>query len=217
MIKKDDMIISCVERIRSIIINFSPSFFWRKRQMRNITPVGVGKDIYIPAYHVFVDTKMLKGIWPVSWIGDILQMSPNTKILLPLSWSNIKFFKPYEKSIYWLNWNLPFYNLGVSGSCFSFAIQQKFEHIYFTGFDATGIGHEMIKTADSHFYGNDKELENKPTAQFAIDLLMHSRHLHDLNRLALYCKNHKIQITNITNGGLLDMFPKENILPILDV
>ena len=46
---------------------------------------------------------------------------------------------------------------------------------------------------------------------------MHSRHLHDLNRLALYCKNHKIQITNITNGGLFDMFPKENILPILDV
>ena len=107
--------------------------------------------------------------------------------------------------------------MGVSGSCFSFAIQQKFEHIYFTGFDATGIGHEMIKTADSHFYGNDKELENKPTAQFAIDLLMHSRHVHDLNRLALYCKNHKIQITNITNGGLLDMFPRKNILPILDV
>lgn len=47
MIKKDDMIISCVEGIRSIIINFSPSFFWRKRQMRKITPVGVGKDIYI--------------------------------------------------------------------------------------------------------------------------------------------------------------------------
>ena len=111
MIKKDDMIISCVEGIRSIIINFSPSFFWRKRQMRKITPVGVGKDIYIilnapslktqdlsvlkgketmfvnrgfmhpmykdlqPAYHVFVDTKMLKGIWPATWIGDILQMS----------------------------------------------------------------------------------------------------------------------------------------------
>lgn len=134
MIKKDDMIISCVERIRSIIINFSPSFFWRKRQMRNITPVGVGKDIYIilnapslktqdlsvlkgketmfvnrgfmhpmykdlqPAYHVFVDTKMLKGIWPVSWIGDILQMSPNTKILLPLSWSNIKFLSHMKRA-----------------------------------------------------------------------------------------------------------------------
>ena len=69
------------------------------------------KDLQ-PAYHVFVDTKMLKGIWPATWIGDILQMSPNTKILLPLSWSNIKIFKPYEKSIYWLNWNLPFNNLG---------------------------------------------------------------------------------------------------------
>ena len=39
-----------------------------------------------------------------------------------------------------------FNNLGVSGSCFSFCNTTKnFEHIYFTGFDATGIGHEMIK------------------------------------------------------------------------
>ena len=117
MIKKDDMIISCVEGIRSIIINFSPSFFWRKRQMRKITPVGVGKDIYIilnapslktqdlsvlkgketmfvnrgfmhpmykdlqPAYHVFVDTKMLKGIWPATWIGDILQMRDRKSVV----------------------------------------------------------------------------------------------------------------------------------------
>lgn len=167
-----------------------------------------------PAYHIFVDPKMIKGIWPVKWIDDIWKLSPNTKILLPLKWANNPIFSPYKDKIYWLNWNLPFYNLGVSGSCFSFGIQQKFNKIYFTGFDANGIGYEMIKSSESHFYGNDKELEGKSTKQFVIDLLMHSRHLHDLNRLASYCKANQIQLINITNGGLLDMFPQEKKLPL---
>ena len=170
-----------------------------------------------PQYHVFVDSKMLKGIWPISWLDEIWNMSPNTTIILPISWYTHPLFKNYQnnKQIYWLTYSLPFYNLGVSGSCFSFAIQQKFKKIYFTGFDATGIGHEMIKTADSHFYGNDKELENKTTSQFVIDLLMHSRHLHDLNRLAAWSEKKSYKLINITNGGLLDMFPREEILPLL--
>lgn len=168
-----------------------------------------------PKYHVFVDSKMIKGIWPVSWIDNILSLSPHTKILLPISWSDNMMFKPYHEHIYWLNWTLPFYNLGASGACFSFGIQQQFEHIYFTGFDATGIGHEMVQTSDSHFYGNDKELEGKSTKQFAVDLLMHSRHLHDLNRLAEYCKKRNINVINLTNGGLLDMFHRECMLPLL--
>lgn len=169
-----------------------------------------------PKYHVFIDTKMLYGIWPVSWLEDIWKKSPNTKILLPIVWYKNPLFEKYRNSnkVYWLNWNLPLYNLGVSGACFSFAIQQKFECIYFAGFDATGIGHEMVKTANSHFYGNDQELNGKSTKQFVIDLYMHSRHLHDLNRLAEYCKVRNIKIINITNGGLLDMFPREDVLPI---
>ena len=170
-----------------------------------------------PKYHVFIDTKMLKGIWPISWIDEIWAMSPNTTIILPISWYANPLFVKYKDSdkIYWTTNILPFYNLGVSGDCFSFAIQQKFDKIYFSGFDATGIGHEMVKTADSHFYGNDKELENKSTKQFVIDLLMHSRHLHDLNRLADWCNKKGYNLINITNGGLLDMFPREKVLPII--
>ncbi len=168
-----------------------------------------------PAYHVFVDPKMIKGVWPAEWIGEILNLSPNTKILLPLAWYDNPLFVPYHEYIYWLNWRLPFYNLGVSGECFSFAIQQQFETIYFTGFDATGIGYEMIKSSESHFYGNDEELEGKKTTQFVIDLLMHSRHLHDLNRLSLYCKKYGVKIVNLTNGGLLDMFDRQDIIPII--
>lgn len=171
-----------------------------------------------PKYHVFIDTKMLKGIWPVSWLEEIWKKSPNTKVLLPIAWYTDPLFTKHRNNnkIYWLNWNLPFHNLGVSGACFSFAIQQKFDHIYFAGFDATGIGHEIVKTANSHFYGNDKELEEKSTQQFVIDLYMHSRHLHDLNRLAEYCKMRSVDIVNITNGGLLDMFPRKEILPVIE-
>ena len=170
-----------------------------------------------PKYHVFCDPKMIKGIWPVCWLDEIWSISPDTKIILPLSWYSNHIFDGYRNNplIYWSDAELPFYNLGVSGSCFAFAIQQKFENIYFSGFDATGIGHEMVKTADSHFYGNDSELEGKSTKQFVIDLLMHSRHLHDLNRLADYCKKKNIHLINITNGGLLDMFPRETVLPII--
>ena len=172
------------------------------------------KDLQ-PTYHVFVDSKMIKGIWPVDWIAEIHNMSPSTKILLPLAWYDNPMFTPFHDYIYWLNWQLPFYNLGVSGECFSFAIQQNFKTIYFTGFDATGIGYEMIKSGGSHFYGNDEELEGKKTTQFVVDLYMHSRHLHDLNRLSLYCKKHGIKIINLTNGGLLDMFERQSMLPLI--
>ena len=175
------------------------------------------KDLQ-PKYHVFIDTKMLKGIWSLTWLDKIWELSPNTKIILPLSWYNASQFRSYRKEerIYWLKSRLPFYNLGVSGACFDFAIQQSFNTIYFTGFDATGIAHEMIQSSNSHFYGNDKELEGKTTTQLAIDLLMHSRHLHDLNRLAHYCKNKNINVVNLTNGGLLDMFPRCNKIPLFE-
>ena len=252
MIKKDDIILSFIERVRKLIYATDRQIQKVKREMDKRPLEGVGKDLYLllnapslktqdisvlkgktmmfvnrgfmhplykelqPQYHVFVDSKMLKGIWPISWLDKIWEISPNTTIILPISWYTNPLFRSYRnnKNIYWLNYSLPFYNLGVSGSCFSFAIQQEFKKVYFTGFDATGIGHEMIKTADSHFYGNDKELENKPTTQFVIDLLMHSRHLHDLNRLAIWCQKKGYKFINITNGGLLDMFPRENILPI---
>lgn len=168
-----------------------------------------------PKYHVFVDPKLINGIWPVDWLNEIHMLSPTTKILLPIEWSEYSLFRPYLNYIYWLNWSLPYHNLAVAGSCFAFAIQQQYKKIYFTGFDANGIAYEMVQADNSHFYGNDVELQGKSTKQFAIDLYMHSRHLHDLNRLADYCSKHGVEIINIGEGGLLDMFPREIKLPLL--
>ena len=205
MIKKDDFIVSMVENVRHIKNNINPTLAIVHRQMLSKPLMGKGKDLYIllnaPSLKT-QDLSVLKG-------KDT--MFVNRGFMHPM-------FRPYiEKGtkIYWSKNILPFYNLGVSGECFSFGIEQQYDRIYFAGFDATGIGHEMVKSADSHFYGNDKELEGKSTKQFVVDLLMHSRHLHDLNRLADYCKKRNVALVNITNGGLLDMFPRKNILPLL--
>lgn len=163
-----------------------------------------------PKYHVFIDSKMRDGVWPTQWIDDIIADNPSIRIILPYTWYSHPRFENYKKcpNIYWQTWTIPFYGIGVSAACFSYAIKNKFENIFFTGFDANGLAYDMIHQADSHFYGNDEELANMTTKQFALALFFHSQHLFNLNKFADYCKKKGIRIYNLTNGGLLDMFPR---------
>ena len=167
-----------------------------------------------PKYHVFADPKMIKGIWPVSWIEDILKMSPDTLIILPLAWYNNPMFQPYHSHIYWMDHNYLQYGLAVSGWCFRFAVKQNYRKIYFAGYDGTANAHEMLKSANSHFYGRDDEQVGKSTDTMATDLWMFARRLHDLNRFSRYCNRKGIEIVNVTHGGLLDMFERESLLPL---
>lgn len=163
-----------------------------------------------PQYHVFIDSKMRDGVWPTEWIDEIWRMSPNTKILLPLSWYKCGRFKRFrsDKRMYWLNWSVPFNALGVAGACFSYAIQQKFEKLYFTGFDANGIICELLDLSNSHFYGEDEELKNRNSLQFALGLYMHGRHLRDWFRMGAYCEKKGLKVYNCSGAGLIDSFPK---------
>lgn len=166
-----------------------------------------------PAYHAFIDTKMLNGQWPVEWIDEIWAMSPNTKILLPLAWYNVDKFSRFrnDNRVYWLNWHVPFYNLGVAGACFSYAIQQKFDKLYFTGFDANGIAFEMLEMSESHFYGEDEELKGRNSLQFALGLYMHARHLRDWYLMGSYVKKKGLNAYNFSGQGLIDGFPRVTI------
>ena len=165
-----------------------------------------------PKYHVFVDTNIRDGVWPVSWLDEIFSLSPNITIIMPVTWYNHPTFSKYKEDerIYWLDWHVPFHTLGVSGGCFSFAIKQGFKNIYFTGFDANSCAYDMIKSSDSHFYGSDPELSNMSSMKHAIALISTALHFNSLNKLARYCKKKHYNIINLTNGGLLDMFPRED-------
>lgn len=167
-----------------------------------------------PKFHAFIDTKMLNGEWPVSWLDEIATSVPGITFIMPAKWAFIDKFRPYiEKgySFYWMQPDPVCTCLGVSGTCFRFAIAQKFNTIYITGFDANGLGYELISANNSHFYGVNEENLKKTTKDYVVDLLMHSRHLHDLNRFAAYCEKKKISVINLTDGGLLDMFPRKEI------
>jgi hypothetical protein len=169
-----------------------------------------------PEFHCFIDPKMLKGEWSVTWLDEIVEMVPNITFILPVFWALTDKFQPYIKkgySFYWINTNTPCTCLGVSGSCFQFAIQQKFQNIYFTGFEANGIAYELIQSS-THFYGINEENTKKTTKEYEIDLFMHYRHFHDLNKFAAKCKKRGINIINLTEGGILDMFPRKDIKSI---
>lgn len=163
-----------------------------------------------PSYHAFIDTKMRDGIWPVEWIDEIWAMSPKTKILLPIEWYRLRKFEKFRNDtrVYWLNWSVPFNALGVAGACFSYAIQQRFKNLFFTGFDANGIACEMLEMSESHFYGEDEELKGRNSLQFAQGLYMHGRHLRDWFRMGDYCKKKGINVYNFTGAGLIDNFER---------
>lgn len=170
------------------------------------------KDLQ-PKYHVFVDSKLRDGQWPIEWIDKIFELSPGIRIILPIAWYNNKRFMKYrdDSRFFWQYWTVPYYVLGVSGGCFSYGISQKFDNIFFTGFDANGCAYDIINSSEnSHFYGGDPELHNMSTKQHGDALFTTSLHYRDLNDFARYCIDNNINIYNLTNGGVLDMFQRRS-------
>ena len=169
-----------------------------------------------PLFHVIVDPKFKTGVWPVTWLDEILEMNPKMTFVMPVSWSKLEILQPYIKkgvSFFWLSNRMKFSCLGVSGSCFQSTMYMGFKNIYFTGFDANGIAYELINH-QSHFYGTNEENNSKNTSNYVIDMYMHSRHLNDLTLLANKSKKEGYNIVNLTEGGLLDMFPRNSIKQI---
>ncbi|MBD3589410.1 hypothetical protein [Bacteroides sp. GM023] len=161
-----------------------------------------------PKYHVFVDPKLASGVWPLNWLEQIFEMCPDIRIILPVQWHNMDHFAKYkdDKRVFWLYWGIPCYINGVSSGCFSYAILQGFQNIFFTGFDANSCAFDMIKSSESHFYGADPELADMNSSQHISALYTTSLQLIDLQEFSKYCKKRKINIYNLTDGGLLDMF-----------
>lgn len=166
-----------------------------------------------PTFHVFVDPKLKNGEWPITWLDEILEMVPNITFVMPVDWCNLNILKPYIKRgvpFLWMPLNNPLTCLGVSGYCFETAMFCGFKNIFFTGFDANGLAYELIEH-QSHFYGKNEENASKNSKNYVIDLYMHSRHLRDLQTLAKKTKSKGFHIINLTDGGILDMFPRKKL------
>lgn len=165
-----------------------------------------------PEYYIIVDSNLRDGRWPVEWLDQIIEDCPNIRIILPKEWYIHPTFDRFKKDphFFWQYWRIPFYQIGVAGGCFSYGISQGFSNIFFTGFDGNSCACALLKSTETHFYGAEKDFSNMTTRQHALAFFSTFLQFIDLNDFADYCKDKDIRIFNLTNGGVLDMFPRRD-------
>jgi hypothetical protein len=179
-----------------------------------------------PKYYAIVDPKLATGEWPLSMLDEILNTCPNTCLLLAAQYQHLPEILAYESkaNIYWLYGN-QFLHEGFECSvdltqclgganvitlCLFAAIYMGFKEIYLLGIDCDGIFRDLVDQS-SHFYESQKENigDNDP------DLVV--RHLRSCIQgirgwsvIARKFKNSPCRIVNLTQGGLLNAFPRQD-------
>ena len=183
-----------------------------------------------PSYHLFIDSKMATGEWPLSYLDEILEVNPDVTFLLNYRWARLPQFQEYKKKakIYWIDTELmytpftkrkmdltrPVPGGAIFGACLAAAIYMGCKPIYFTGFDGNGLAFELTQE-QSHFYGTNEENHLKATKDYVKDLYMMSRSLHGLMITSNYCKSKDVEIYNVTEGGIIEMFPRKRFSEVV--
>ena len=165
-----------------------------------------------PKYHVFIDTKLIHGVWDIRWLDEIHDMVPDITFVLPASWAMLPLLKPYIAKGYRIIWIGSciggMRGIGVSGTCFDLALKLGYSRMYFTGFEATSFAASLLKQS-SHFYGNDADESLMTPDVIVKGYYMNMRQYRELMLLARKFKEKGIEVWNLTKGGLLDMFPRK--------
>ena len=185
------------------------------------------KDLQ-PKYHVIIDSKLIHGIWDVKWLDEIHQMVPGITFVLPASWARLPLLNPYIEKGYPIIWTGGciggLRGIGVSGECFNLVRKLGYARIYFTGFEATSFPSGLLRMA-SHFYGNDADPfygnDANGKSRNLDDVIdkayyMNARQYHELVLMARKFEREHVDVCNLTEGGILEMFPRkkfEDVFP----
>lgn len=179
-----------------------------------------------PTYHIIVDEKLINGVWDIKILEEIYSLNPSVIFLLNAKWANSEVLFPYLNNpayrIYLVDMRLYFtrfgsvkkirmdrltYGAAVTGVAKFGQIYMGFKEFYFLGKDGNGLCYELIK-ADTHFYGANAEDSEKSPAQIHQSLWTMALSTKHWISFAKDCKRHNIQIINVTNGGIFDMFKR---------
>lgn len=169
-----------------------------------------------PKYHIICDPKFKNGIWPVTWIDDILEMVPDITFCLPVEWYSLPIFDNLKKrgvNICWIRIKDKPFTPFVAGYSIQFLMSMDYKNIYFTGCEANGLGHELVKDV-SHFYGTNEENSIKGSKEYIMDFYMYMLNYSYFRKLSMKATKKGFNIYNLTLGGCLDMFERNNMLNI---
>jgi uncharacterized Rossmann fold enzyme len=195
---------------------FFVNHFYRHPQVEEICP----------KYYTIIDPKLTTGEWPVSMLDEIIEKCPQVKLFLHAQYQEIPQIAAYSKKaeIYWVYTN-QFLHQGFSCStdltnclggvtvvtiCLFAAIYMGFKEIYLLGIDCDGIFRDLVDQS-SHFYDAKKENigDNDP--------LLVVRHLRATIQglrgwgvIADKFQDSPHKIVNLTKGGLLNVFPRDD-------
>lgn len=171
-----------------------------------------------PKFHVFVDPKLTQGVWPITWLDEILEMVPDITFIMPASWASLNMLKPYiDRGVkfLWLFETHSFIGgMGVAGASIRGAIKLGYKNILITGFEKTGFASELLKIS-SHFYGVNSENNLKNWDDYTLDFFMNFIFYVGAKESAKQWKQKGISITNITNGGLVEVFERKRFDDVL--
>lgn len=165
-----------------------------------------------PTYHVFIDSKLIHGIWDIKWLDEIREKVPGITFVMPAEWARLPILRPYIRRDFSVVWTGScvggMRGLGVSGECFNLARRLGYARIFFTGFEATSFAASLLKES-SHFYGNDADEEGMTASDIMKGYYMNARQIRELILVAEKFKQKHVEVYNLTVGGVLNMFTRK--------
>jgi Protein of unknown function DUF115 len=195
---------------------FAVNHFWRHPQVEQINP----------KYWAIIDPKLTTGEWPLSMLDEIQEKCPQAKFFLSAHYHNSPqlLSKALQFNPYWVYPNQLMHEgfscssdltgclggVSVTTICLFAAIYMGFKDIYLLGVDNDGIFRDLIDQS-SHFYEGKKENIGDNDPKLVVRHLRTAiQGMRGWGVIANKFEGSSHRIVNLTKGGLLNDFPREN-------
>ncbi len=195
---------------------FFVNHFYRHPQIEDINP----------KYYGIIDPKLMSGEWPITMLDEILEKCPEAKLFMSAHYQSMPEITAYadKADIYWVYPNQLVHSgfscstdltsclagVTVTTICLFTAIYMGFEEIYLLGVDCDGIFRDLVDQS-SHFYEAKKENIGDNDPDLVVRHLRASiQGLRGWGVIADKFKDSPHKIINLTKGGLLNVFPRQD-------
>ena len=201
---------------------FCVNYFYRHPHINQISP----------SYYAIIDPKLTTGEWPLSMLDDIQEKCPEATLFLSSGYQDtspeiVSRTESFEH--YWIHVNQVLHQ-GFSCSsditnclaapsvivaCLFIALYMGFKDIYLLGIDCDGIFRDLVDQS-SHFYEARKENIGDNDPRLMIRYLRSAiQGMRGWGIIADKFQDSPYKIVNLTDGGLLNVFPRDNFEKIV--
>jgi hypothetical protein len=196
---------------------FCVNYFYRHPQINQISP----------SYYAIIDPKLTAGEWPLSMLDDIKENCPEATLFLSSGYQDASSAIMNRAQLfehYWICVNQVLHEgfscstditgclaaPSVTVACLFIALYMGFKDVYLLGIDCDGIFRDLVDQS-SHFYEAKKENIGDNDPRLVVRYLRSAiQGMRGWGVIADKFKDSPHNIVNLTDGGLLNVFPRDN-------